>query len=195
MAYREAGYDTESCLGCDGRVERGSELCPQCGAPVDVAKYAELELALKPALASARRALMIPAALFALFAMVACLAMEDGGMVLFPPFLALAVLFSGASVGVRSWPFFSTVLGLALFTYVETVNVIVDPSVLFPGLGLLLRVLMFVVLASGARAGYRARDLRRQARRHDLFAAGAVLVLAIAGGVFTGLAFTHPFDY
>ena len=188
MAYREAGYDTESCLGCDGRVERGSELCPHCGAPVDVAKYAELELALKPALRSARRALIIPAALCALFA--AALSTVAGTAV-WTPFLALAVLFAGASAGVRRWPFVATVLGLALFTYVEAANVIADPSVLFPGLGLLARVLMFVVLATGARAGYRARDLRRQARRYDLVAAGAALALAIAGGVATGLALTR----
>jgi hypothetical protein len=184
MAYREAGYDTESCLGCDGRVERGSELCPHCGAPVDVAKYAELELALKPALASARRALIIPAALCVLFAALLGMVADTA---FWTPFLALALLFAGASAGVRRWPFFATVAGLALFTYVETVNLIVDPSVLFPGIGLLLRVLLFVVLATGARAGYRARDLRRQARRYDLFAAGAALAVAVAGGLATAV--------
>jgi hypothetical protein len=189
MAYREASYDTESCLGCNSAVPAGTQVCPACGAPVEVAQYAELELALKPALRSARLALTIPATVSGLVtALLVILALAAG----VPPAAAiptatLTALFIVAAAGVQRWPFFSTLLGLALFVLVEAVNVVLDPLVLFPGVGLVVRILISFVLYNGVRAGYRARDLRRQARRHDLAVAITTLVVALFAGVAAGV--------
>src|SRR5438105_2375515 len=48
MAYRDVPLSTEKCPGCNADVQKGTELCPHCGNPVDIARFAELELKVKP---------------------------------------------------------------------------------------------------------------------------------------------------
>ena len=55
--YRDVPIGTVNCPGCGQAVPAGSEVCAHCRAPLDPARFGELELKLRPALRSASRAL------------------------------------------------------------------------------------------------------------------------------------------
>src|SRR5262252_7902399 len=71
MAYRDVAVATERCPGCSTEVPRGTEVCPSCRAPIDISRFAEMELKLKPDLRKARRFLGIVTALEAFWLFVA----------------------------------------------------------------------------------------------------------------------------
>src|SRR5438034_6237352 len=54
MGYRDVPVATVTCPGCSAEVPADAELCPACGNPVDIARFAELELKVKPDLKKAR---------------------------------------------------------------------------------------------------------------------------------------------
>jgi hypothetical protein len=181
MSYREPTIDTETCPGCRDQVPSGCELCPQCGSPVDIGRYAELVLGIKPALRSARRALFFSAALSALGLLLALA--PDVSPAAAAVQLAVAALFVVAAALVGRWPFSATLAGLCLFVFVETTEVAADPAVLFPTLGLFMHLAVLYLLYHGVRAGYRARDVLGQAGRHDRTVAIAAVALSLVAGV------------
>jgi hypothetical protein len=181
MSYREPATDTEPCPACHHQVSTGCELCPQCGSPVDIGHYAELLLAINPALRSARRALFFSGALSALGLLLAISPnLSSEGLA---AQLGVTVLFLAAGALVGRWPFFATLLGLGLFVFAETTEAIANPIVLFPSLGLFVHLAILYLLYQGVRAGYRARDLRGHAGRHDRVVAIAAVGLSFVAAV------------
>ena len=187
MGYREIPVGTETCLACNTAVEEGTALCTACGAPIDVAQFAELELKLKPLVKQARTALWVAMGLFAtcfllLFSLEAP-----------PSTLASAafgtLLFGGCCLLSARWPLAASVTALSIFSMLQ-IAVIAQGRLwmLFQGsVVVALKVILFVLLVGGVRAGLRIRDIRRQTRPGDRKVAAAIVAATLAVGIGLGL--------
>jgi hypothetical protein len=191
MGYREVPIGTERCLGCNSAVEEGTAICPTCGAPIDVSQFAELELKLKPHLRQARTALGVATAIFA--TCVLLLAALDA-----PPATLVtagfgAVVFGGCCL-LSVWrPLAASVIALSIFSALQ-IAVIAQGHLwmLFQGAVVVaLKVILFVLLIGGVRAGLRIRDIRRQTRPGDRKLGAALIAATLVAGVTLGLWVRH----
>jgi hypothetical protein len=179
MGYRDVPIATESCPGCHAEVPRGTEICPSCGSPVEIARFAELELRLKPSLRRARIFLGVVTALGAM-ELAAAAALGEGTIA--PAFSF--VFFGTCFVVAFKRPLGASIAAMAMFLFDEAAVLGMGRLELVLE-GLVLKVLLFTSLAAAIRSGYRARDLRGQWRKRDRTLGIAVL----AAGVILGLAF------
>jgi len=184
MAYREVRLATEKCPGCNAELPKGTELCPACGNPVDISRFAELELKVKPDLRKARIFLGVLTGLGMVgLAMRAGSGAGTGAIV----GEGIGVAIFGACFLAAFWaPLGSSIAAMAAFL----LNVGVDIGAgkigaLFDGV--FLKVIFLVLLVSGIRAGYRVRDLRGQWRKRDRTIGAVVLVGSAVLGVLLGL--------
>jgi hypothetical protein len=191
MGYREVPVGIETCLGCNTAVEEGTPLCPTCGAPIDVAQFAELELKLKPHVRQGRTALGVATSLFAVFflllagleAPATMLVTAGSGTLLFGACFALS----------GRWPLAASATALAVFSALH-IAVIVQGRLLMLLQGSLvvaLKVILFVLLVGAVRAAVRIRDIRRQARPADRRAGIALVGMTLAAGIALGLWARH----
>jgi len=191
MGYREIPVGTETCLACNAAVEEGTSLCTACGAPIDVAQFAELELKLKPLVKQARTALWVATILFAscvllLFSLGA--PPSTVGTAVFD-----TLLFGGCCLLAGRRPLAASVAALSIFSALH-IAVIAQGRMwmLFQGsLVVALKVVLFVLLVGGVRAGLRIRDIRRQTRPRDRKVAVAIVAATLAVGAGLGLWARH----
>jgi hypothetical protein len=191
MGYREIPVGTETCLACNTTVEEGTALCTSCGAPIDVGQFAELELKLKPHLRQARTALWVATMLFAVcFLLLLSLGAP-------PSTLVTAVfgtlLFGGCCLLSARWPLAASVTALSIFSALQ-IAVIAQGRLwmLFQGsVVVALKVILFVLLVGGVKAGLRMRDIRRETRPRDRRVAATIVGATLAAGVGLGLWVHH----
>jgi hypothetical protein len=187
MGYREIPVGTETCLACNTAVEEGTALCTICGAPIDVGQFAELELRLKPLVRQARSAL---GAALMLFAICLLLLFSLGA----PPSMQATagfgtLLFGGCCLLSARWPLAASVTALSVFSALQ-IAVIAQGRLwmLFQGSVILaLKVILFVLLVGGVKAGLRIRDIRRQTRPRDRKLAAVIVGGTLAAGIGLGL--------
>lgn len=168
-------------------MEEGTALCPTCGAPIDVGQFAELELRLKPHLRQARAALAVATAIFGMcFLLLVGLEAPAPALVT----AGFGVAFFGGSCLLSAWrPLAASVIALSVFSALQ-IAVIAQGHLwmLFQGAVVVaLKVILFVLLIGGVKAGLRIRDIRRQTRRHDRKVVAAVVATTLAAGVVLGL--------
>jgi len=177
----------ESCLGCNAAVEEGIPLCPNCGAPIDVAQFAELELKLKPHVRQARMALGVATMLFGLCFLL-LLSLQAPATTLATAGFGV-VLFGACCLTSLRWPLASPLTALSIFSALH-IAVIVQGRLwmLFQSsLVLALKIILFVLLVGGVQAGLRIRDIRRQSRASDRPVAFAVAGLTLLVGIVLGV--------
>jgi hypothetical protein len=191
MGYREVPVGTEKCLGCGGAVDEGTALCPTCGAPIDVGQYAELEHRLKPHIRQARAALAVATAIFAMcFLLLASLDAPAPTLVT----AGFGVGLFGGCCLLSAWrPLAASVIALSVFSALQ-IAVIAQGHLwmLFQGAVVVaLKVILFVLLIGGVKAGLRIRDIRRQTRTRDRKVVAAIVAASVAAGVVLGLWVRH----
>jgi hypothetical protein len=184
MAYRDVPIAMEKCPGCYKEVPLGTQICPGCGNPVDISRYAELELKVKPDLRKARRFLGVVTALGAV-GLLMSVAGENRRA-------AIDAAFSVAFFGVCFLVAFKRPLGasiaaMAIFLFGESVS-LATGNVMAMFQGIVLKVIFLVLLTAGIRAGYRVRDLRGQWRTRDRTIGILVLAGSVVLGFLVGLA-------
>jgi len=191
MGYREVPVGTETCLGCNAVVEDGTALCPTCDAPIDVAQFAELELKLKPHVRQARTALAVSTFLFVLCLLMLFSLRASLSAVATAGFGAL--LFGGCYVLSARRPLAASVTALSVFSALHIAVVAQGRAwLLFQGsVVVALKVILFVLLAGGVKAGLRIRDIRRQSRPSDRRFAGLLVGATLAAGIGMGLWVRH----
>jgi hypothetical protein len=187
MGYREIPVGTEKCLGCNGAVEEGTAICPICGAPIDVSQFAELELELKPLLRQARSALAVATGIFAVcFLLLASLMASPATLVT----AAFGMALFGGCCLLSAWrPLAASVIALSVFSALQ-IAVIAQGHLwmLFQGAVIVaLKVILFVLLLGGVKAGLRIRDIRRQTRPRDRKIGAALIAATMIAGVTLGL--------
>ena len=181
MGYRDVPIATESCPGCHAQVPRGSELCPSCGAPVEIARFAELELRLKPSLRRARIFLGVVSAVGALDLFAAAALGER----MVAPAFSFA-FFGTCFVVAFKRPLGASIAAMSLFVFHQAAAFGMGrPYLLFEGA--LFKMLLFASLAGAIRSGYRARDLRGEWRKRDRTLGVGVLVASLVLGLAFGL--------
>jgi hypothetical protein len=153
------------CLKCGAALAAGERFCSNCGADRD------LELAVHaftaPALASARRWILILGIAYLLNALVLC-AMIDGpltrdGWLVVGSTIALAAIHGGLWLWARSQPLAAAVVALALFVTLQLAIAVTAPEDLYKGF--LIKALFLVSLVGAVRAGHRARRIRAEHAR------------------------------
>ncbi|HET6151203.1 MAG TPA: hypothetical protein VFH68_26940 [Polyangia bacterium] len=191
MGYREIPVGTETCLACNTAVEEGTALCTACGAPIDVAQFAELELKLKPLVRQARTALWVAMMLFATCFLLLFSLEAPSSTLATAAFGTL--LFGGCCLLSARWPLAASVTALSIFSALQ-LAVIAQGRLwmLFQGsVVVALKVILFVLLVGGVKAGLRIRDIRRQTRPGDRKVAAAIVGATLAVGLGLGLWVHH----
>ena len=98
-------------------------------------------------------------------------------------------LFGGCCL-LSVWrPLAASVIALSVFSALQ-IAVIAQGHLwmLFQGAVVVaLKVILFVLLIGGVKAGLRIRDIRRQTRRHDRKIVAAIVATTMAAGVVLGL--------
>jgi len=181
MSYRDVPTSTEQCPSCEEQAPSGSEVCPHCGNPIDIARLAELELKLKPDLRKARTFLGV----LTLLNVVALLIGLAGGHS--PVAQGMSVLLFGICFLVaKKRPLGASVAAMALFLFSEGAALGArNMGALFGGL--ILKVIFVVLIVAGIRSGYRVRDLRGQWRKRDWVIGMVVLATSALAGLLFGL--------
>jgi hypothetical protein len=184
MPYRDAPVATVSCHGCRRGVPEGSEICPRCRSPIDIGQFAELELTLKPDIRAARTFMGVVAALGLLGAVLEGATIDSVSTLLWRAMPAL--FFAGCFLAAFKAPLGAAITALAAFLFLQAATLAQHGlDALLPGI--IIKIILVVLLVSGIRAGYRARDLRGQWRR-GLGAVGvSVLAASTALGLVLGL--------
>jgi hypothetical protein len=191
MGYREIPIGTETCLGCNGVVEEGTAICPACGAPIDIGHFAELELKLKPHIGQARTALGVATMLFAL-CLVLLFAVDAPSSTLVTAAFG-TLLFGGCCVMSLRRPLAASVSALAVFSALQ-IAVIAQGRlwILLQGsVVVALKVILFVLLVGGVKAGLRIRDIRRESRPRDRQVAAGIIAATLGVGIALGLWVRH----
>jgi hypothetical protein len=189
MTYRDVPITTEKCPGCFTEVPRGTDVCPSCRAPIDISRFAELELKLKPDLRKARRFLGLVTALDAFWLFVAVAEGMGRSAIVARGF---SVAFFGICflVAFRR-PLGASIAAMAMFLFGEAAAIGMGRlAILFEGI--VLKVVLVTLLASAIRSGYRIRELRRQWRKRDRNIGIAILVGSVVLGVALGVAGARP---
>ncbi len=187
MGYREVPVGTEKCLDCGGAVDEGTAICPTCGAPIDVGQYAELELRLKPHVRQARVALAVATAIFSMCFLL-LVSLDAPAPTLVTAGFGVG-LFGGCCL-LSAWrPLAASVIALSVFSALQ-IAVIAQGHLwmLFQGAVVVaLKVILFVLLIGGVKAGLRIRDIRRQTHARDRKLVAAIMAATVAAGVVLGL--------
>jgi hypothetical protein len=184
MAYRDVPMAVEKCPACCDEVALGAQLCPGCGNPIDISRYAELELKLKPDLKKARTFLAVVAALGAVGLLISLAGANRRSIVE----QAFSVAFFGVCFLVAfKRPLGASIAAMAMFLFGQSAALgSGNLTALFEGI--VLKIIFLVMLVSGIRAGYRVRDLRGQWRTRDRTIGSVVLAGSVALGFLLGLA-------
>jgi hypothetical protein len=182
MGYRDVTGPKDVCPGCKAEVERGTRLCPACGAPVDIARFAEMELALKPALRKSRLFLAVVAGL-GLFELLVRRRYDGRG----PSLVELLdpMFFVGCTLAAGRWPLGASIAAMSAFLMAQAYALGAWSLVLFEGI--LFKAVFVVLLSASIRAGYRTRDLHGQWSKRVRNVGVATLVGSAAAGFILGL--------
>jgi hypothetical protein len=164
-------------------VPKGTELCPHCGDPVDISRFAELELKVKPDLRKARSFLGTVAGL-GIVGLVISVAGDASTATILVTAIDAAVF--GTCFLVAFWaPLGAAIAAMAVFLLGNCVAIGAgEIGEAFEGF--ILKIIFLFLLASGIRAGYRVRDLRGQWRKSDRIIGTAVLVGSAVVGLLLG---------
>ena len=103
------------------------------------------------------------------------------------------LLFGGCCLLSRWRPLPASVIALSVFSALQ-IAVIAQGRmwVLFQGsIIVALKVILFVLLVGGVKAGLRVRDIRRETRARDRKVGAAVIAATLAGGIALGLWVHH----
>ncbi len=151
------------CLRCGAALEEEQRICQACGADRDV----ELKIAaeLNPALASLRRWLVAVGAVFLVFGIIVYSHYGSAAPAwnLAVPFAIAGGLFLLAVVA-PTIPLIASLIAMALFLAHWGLAALQSPwAAVEPSVWLIVRVMIFVSLLDGIRAGYKANALRRRA--------------------------------
>jgi hypothetical protein len=180
MGYRDVPVATVKCPGCHAEVPTGTEICPKCDSPIDVGRFAELELRVKPDLNKARTFLGLVAMLGAVGLLFR---LQNGGSVVDE--VATIVIFGACSLIAKKRPLGASIAAMAAFLFSEAMALAAaDLGALLEGL--VVKILFVVLISAGIRAGYRVRDLRGQWRKRDATLGAAVLIAATIAGFLAG---------
>lgn len=184
MTYRDVPITTEKCPGCYAEVPLGTPICPRCGGPVEIARFAELELKVKPNVRKARTFLGIVAGLQVLGLAMRAAEVSEGSTFE----LALSAAFYGGCFLVAfKKPLGAPIAAMAMFLFGQAAALGMGNGLAFFQ-GFILKVVFLVLIASGIQAGYRVRDLQGRWRKRDRTIGMAVLAGSAAAGFVLGLA-------